>query len=182
MYHFASLEPKEIEEILSTVLPENVLFEDENIGNNNEKKLNDDINLSTTHKEEDTYISVEPVDSIDILQSIAEGDKDNVSENFEEINMYERDHLLRAVQKLKNATPRKIRIFYYKYLIMKQIFNIKIKEKKLDLQWKQDKDEKIMIDLLIHLANGHAVSDFKNKKNEKVFNILAYTAEMVSVI
>ena len=183
------LNHKEIEEILSTILPENVSLEDENIDKGDDKKLNNDINLSTTHKdkEEDTFMSVEPVDSIDILHSIAEGniaesDKDNISENFKEINIYERNYLISAVKKLENATPRKIRIFYYKYLIMKQIFNIKIKDNKLDLQWEQAKDEKIMIDLLIHLANGHAVSDFKNEKNEKVFNILAYAAEMVSVI
>ena len=99
-----------------------------------------------------------------------------------EISSKEREYLIEVIKKLENTTPRKIRIFYYKYLIMKQVFHIRLEEKGLILNWHDESDEKIIADLLVHLANKHDIDKFENNKYAKVIEELKYVAEMVSVL
>ena len=99
-----------------------------------------------------------------------------------EISNKEREYLIEVIKKLENTTPRKIRIFYYKYLIMKQLFHIRLEEKDLIVNWHDDSDEKIIADILVHLANKNDLDKFENDKNTKIIEELKYVAEMVSVL
>jgi len=99
-----------------------------------------------------------------------------------EISNSERGYLLEVIKKLKNPTPRKVRIFYYKYLIMKQLFHIRLKEKGLIQGWHDNSDETVIADILVHMANGEDFEKFGNDKNEEIINELKYVANMVSVL
>ncbi len=107
---------------------------------------------------------------------------ENNDDEVGEINIHEKTYLLEAIKRLDNITPRKIRIFYYKYLIMKILFDSRIKEKSLIFDWDKDKNEKIIIDLLIHLANDKKASDFNSNIKAEILKELTYVAEMVSVL
>ena len=106
----------------------------------------------------------------------------NYNEGELDLNDYEREYISNAIINLKNATPRKIRIFYYKYLIMKKLFHIKLYEKDLLDFWDNSCDEKIIIDTLIHLSNGESVHTFQSNRDDEVIDAIKYTAEMVSVL
>jgi len=174
-----ALNDKEIEEILTTILPKNLLLDNQNIDKNNDVTLDEKNDLVMTKSDNDIDLSTEKIDSIDVTQTIVDG---NVPDNLAEINIHEKIYLLDAIKQLENSTPRKIKIFYYKYLIMKKLFDVRIREENLISEWNEDRDEKIMVDILINLANGKEVKDFNHKKNKNIFDVLSYTAEMVSVL
>ncbi|HIF9058763.1 TPA: P-loop NTPase fold protein [Photobacterium damselae] len=100
-----------------------------------------------------------------------------------EISKEEEAALIESIASLNNPTPRKIRIFYYKYLILKQIFHVRLSDKKLINTWDIESDEKVIIDILIHISNNKNTSSYSN--NNISIDILAelkYSANMLSVL
>jgi len=100
-----------------------------------------------------------------------------------ELSDKEKGYLLTSINQLNNITPRKIRIFYYKYLILKKVFNVRLAEKGLLSEWSENSNEKIIMNLLIHISNnknsdGHSTDEL----NEKIKAELLYSANMLSVL
>ena len=99
-----------------------------------------------------------------------------------EINSSERKYLKHTIKKLNHATPRKVRIFYYKYLIMKQLLHIRLEEKELVENWHKESDERVIVDILIHTSNNLNIDAFECKQSPEVLDILKDTANMVSIL
>lgn len=67
-----------------------------------------------------------------------------------EIMEYELDFLLKAVRKYSNATPRAIRIFYYRYLLAKSFKEILVKrDSRIYNEWNNNQDSKSILPLLM---------------------------------
>ncbi|QEH05221.1 hypothetical protein SMN_0433 [Sulfurospirillum multivorans] len=180
-----TLSDSEAEEILLTILPDNLT--EEVSKNNNDlytRENNESINQSNNELQKDNLGNTNEniTEVISDEATMETNELENHDAEVGEINIHEKKYLLDAIKRLDNITPRKIRIFYYKYLIMKILFDIRIKEKNLILDWNKDKNEKITIDLLIHLANDKKVSDFRCSIKKEILKELAYVAEMVSVL
>jgi hypothetical protein len=174
-----TLNNNEIEEILCAILPDI----DEVIMDNNESNMDKDITDTSSIVDDDRIHESSNTEKIEINESvipIIETQNDN--DEAAEINIHEKTYLLEAIKKLGNVTPRKIRIFYYKYLMMKILFDIRIREKGLISDWNIEKNEKIIINLLIHLANGNKSDNFKYSGNSEILEELKYVGEMVSVL
>jgi len=134
----------------------------------NTNKVNEDRGVEKINQKQNVNIN---------KVSIAENEVEDL-----EVNEHEQAYLLLVIKELKNSTPRKIRIFYYKYLITKRLFNIRLKEKNLVNDWNQDSDEKVIADILIHISNGNETSSFSSNKNKSIIEELKYTADMVSIL
>jgi hypothetical protein len=99
----------------------------------------------------------------------------------------ERQYLLKEASKLENATPRKIRIFYYKYLILKKLLIIKLEKDALLNEWDNIQDEHIIIDVLIHSTNGKKVKSYLEEIDSpfltrEIKDTIEYVVLMVSVL
>lgn len=99
-----------------------------------------------------------------------------------EINSDERKHLTQIIKTLNNATPRKVRIFYYKYLILKQLFHIRLEEKYLVETWRTESDERVIADILIHISNNLDINNFTCNKSDEIIEALKDSANMVSIL
>ncbi|MFA0348250.1 P-loop NTPase fold protein [Vibrio sp. 10N.222.55.C6] len=100
-----------------------------------------------------------------------------------EISKEEESALIESISRLNNPTPRKIRIFYYKYLILKQIFHVRLLDKKLIDTWDIESDEKIIIDILIHISNNKSISSYSGPNiSIDILAELKYSANMLSVL
>ena len=99
-----------------------------------------------------------------------------------EINSSERKYLKHTIKNLNYATPRKVRIFYYKYLIMKQLLHIRLEEKGLVDNWRSESDERVVADILIHTSNNLDINTFECKKGDEILAVLKDTASMVSIL
>ncbi|MCG9752060.1 hypothetical protein L1D54_16405, partial [Vibrio brasiliensis] len=85
--------------------------------------------------------------------------------------------------KLNNPTPRKIKIFYYKYLILKQVFHVRLIENNLIEKWNIESDEKSILEILIHISNKKDLNNYKNSNiSSDVLKELKYSANMLSVL
>ncbi len=99
-----------------------------------------------------------------------------------EINSLERKYLKHTIKNLNYATPRKVRIFYYKYLIMKQLLHIRLEEKGLVDNWRTESDERVIADILIHTSNDLDINTFECDKGNEILAVLKDTASMVSIL
>lgn len=104
-----------------------------------------------------------------------------------DIHVDESKYLLKQVINLENATPRKIRIFYYKYLVMKKLLMIKLEANNLLDEWEEINEEHIIIDALIHSTNGGCIDVyFLNNVNKAIrpelIETVKYVVLMVSVL
>ena len=129
----------------------------------------------------DTTVEVETLES---KQEISE---DNATQAVDveidkdlELNSYEREYLITAVSYLEDATPRKIRIFYYKYLLSKQLMHIKLLEENLMKEWEESCNEKILIDTLIKRTNG--TGGLPSHINPRIVDVIDSCTEMVCVL
>ncbi len=173
------LNNREMEEILLTILPDI----DEVIMDNNESNIEEDVTDTSSIVDDDRIHEPTNTENIAINESVTTIiETQNNNNEISEINIHEKTYLLEAIKKLENVTPRKIRIFYYKYLVMKILFDIRIREKGLISDWNIEKNEKIIIDLLIHLANNNESDRFVFNGNDEILEELIYVGEMVSVL
>lgn len=154
-----ALKPNEIQEFLTklvTVTPKEA--------NNNKGKKS-----STTSAKFETEIPrEEKVDNSQPKTTDKERaptqTEDELSKDDLALTNEERDYLINSISQLENATPRKIRIYYYKYLISKQLFHNYINERELQSQWSIYIDEKIIMDALLKTSND-INSNFYNNIN-----------------
>jgi len=173
-----TLNEHETEEVLRTILP-NI---DEVIEHNSESC--DDKNIiEVDNQVSNNVVQVsERPEEVAINESVSTIIESQDNNEISEINIHEKAYLLEAIKNLDNVTPRKIRIFYYKYLMMKILFNIRIKEKGLISDWTNEGNEKIIIDLLISLANDNESDVFDFSVSDEILKDLTYVAKMVSVL
>ncbi|HAS8442384.1 KAP family NTPase [Vibrio vulnificus] len=100
-----------------------------------------------------------------------------------DISEMEEKELLESIIKLNNPTPRKIKIFYYKYLILKQVFHVRLIENNLIEKWNIESDEKSILEILIHISNKKDLNNYKNSNiSSDVLKELKYSANMLSVL
>jgi len=105
---------------------------------------------------------------------------DTITNEFE-ITEDEKSYLINQIIKLENNTPRKIRIFYYKYLIFKQLLHVRLGNLNLNNEWtKLDAKYKI-IDILIDYTNDNT-KDISKEIDSKVLEEVNYIIKMISVI
>jgi len=202
-----SLSDTEVSEFLKTFLPKikpteheknienminSTLSEPKSSNNNDElpseeKPQNDEdtsINTIEPQTEEKPDKIPESLKNEDISTNTIESQTEEVSKTTENITYFEREYMINTLQNLENNTPRKIRIFYYKYLIMKQLFYIRLKEKGLFNNWKDNEENgKLLIDILIDVTNNNSMEDFSSDiGDEEILIELKYVVNMVSVI
>jgi len=156
------LNSNEIEEFLENILPEEE--------NEVEDTESTEPSISKAIDLKDVKSPSEYVKSIIFEQS-----------NYE-INSSERKYLKHTIKNLNYATPRKVRIFYYKYLIMKKLLHIRLEEKGLVDNWREESDERVIADILIHTSNNLDIDTFECKKGHEILNVLKDTANMVSIL
>ncbi|PKI18100.1 KAP family P-loop NTPase fold protein [Colwellia sp. 12G3] len=105
------------------------------------------------------------------------------NENDFELSMAERAYLINSIKHLKQATPRKIKIFYYKYLILKKVIHALISDKGLLDSWNSSIDEFVIMDLLLHISNGGDIEQFNfEQKYASMVKTLKYSTKLVSGI
>jgi len=123
------------------------------------------------------------------VKKLFNSDTNNKSSNEEvsqidsqfELTSREKKHLIQSIKKLKGATPRKIKIFYYKYLILKKLFISRLLEKELLEEWNKNHDEKIIFDTLLKVCNKEDPNELGKDKKQDIMDALKYTSKMVSV-
>lgn len=178
------LEIDEVKEYIS-----NLVKNDRTNSNNSEHKTSPEISnapkgMNTNPIDSpESFITIEdnhetkPVDNPKLMINTLDLEKEI------EISKEEETALIESIASLNNPTPRKIRIFYYKYLILKQIFHVRLSDKELIDTWDIESDEKVIIDILIHISNKEDASSYSN--NNISIDILAelkYSANMLSVL
>lgn len=163
------LNSEESQEFLKNLFPESNTILD----NSTEEQVSAVQETSELSIEENLGLIENQEDTLGLIES---------QEDDLEINKYEQDYLLNAITRLENSTPRKIRIFYYKYLITKKLFEVRLKEKNLENNWTTESDEKVIADILIEVSNKQHCNDFSSRKNDNLIKELKYTAEMVSIL
>jgi hypothetical protein len=99
-----------------------------------------------------------------------------------EISNEEEIALIESIVKLEDSTPRKIKIFYYKYLILKQIFHVRLLEKNLTDTWDIESDENLLVDILIYISNNKNTNGYTSNINMNILKELKYSANMLSVL
>lgn len=105
-----------------------------------------------------------------------------IANNITEISKSEHYQLIRSISKLKERTPRSIKIFYYKYLISKRLLIDYLNENNLFDLWSESKHEEQLIEHLIAIANNKEIDNsFKNKHHE-VDTAIKKVASLVSAI
>ncbi|MDD1783414.1 KAP family NTPase [Enterovibrio sp. ZSDZ35] len=163
-----------------------------NLVKNDRKELNAPDNRMS---ESQDALIVEPIYSSETVITVDDNGESKSSENSElktnkldiereiEISKEEETALIESISRLNNPTPRKIRIFYYKYLILKQIFHVRLLDKKLIDTWDIECDEKIIIDILIHISNSESLPSYSNPNiSIDILEELKYSANMLSVL
>lgn len=106
----------------------------------------------------------------------------NIEDDYE-LSEKEEIALIDSITRLESPTPRKIKIFYYKYLILKQIFHVRLLSKELVKIWDIESDEKLIIDMLIYVSNHKNTEGFYNDNvKDSVMAELKYSANMLSIL
>lgn len=181
------LEHDEIAEYLEKILPE--VERNSSMDSINENKIS---NIESQESSEEQHYKVE--ESLDKQQyNTEENSTEQSGEDTErvislsnksdfELTVNEKEYLIISIKKLREATPRKIKIFYYKYLIFKQLFHTRLLEKNLMDKWDIHCDEKIIMDTLIRVCNEEPLDDLGLGKDTDVLDALKYSSSMVSVL
>jgi len=96
-----------------------------------------------------------------------------------EIMDYELEYLLEAVRLLKNATPRAIRIFYYRYLLAKHFKDIVIrKDSDIFNEWVLFTQKKILSFMIVEYSsnrNQQELADELSEISKEQSNVLSRT-------
>ncbi|MGK0270141.1 MAG: hypothetical protein ACI88H_000776 [Cocleimonas sp.] len=123
-----------------------------------------------------------PIDTTLAIESVNyEGDDPSIRQH--NLSPSEESALIKSIDQIKDPTPRKIKIFYYKYLILKKMYHSRLKEKNLIDKWEKNHDEKTIIDVLIHISNEGSLVNYEPQNiNEDILNELKYSANMLSVL
>lgn len=90
-----------------------------------------------------------------------------VSKNtFEKLTAIEIYTMNETVLKWRGATPRKIRIFYYRYLLSKNLLLDKyVMQNRINI-WRDKEGIKVLMSLILQYSKGHKVDFISRKKNE----------------
>ncbi|WP_240221039.1 P-loop NTPase fold protein [Rheinheimera hassiensis] len=98
-----------------------------------------------------------------------------------ELSLGEKDHLIRSVVALKHPTPRKLKIFFYKYMIFKKLFKIHLEGKSLLDIWIENGNDKVITEILLHVSNEeHKEFVFDDTIPTELRDVLSHCAKMFS--
>jgi len=185
------LNETEIEDFLDKLLPkyeqksEKILVQAGETRWKNRETNSKSLELETTPSKYRTANKMVKSQTEENNQKNSKQSKDEEFKKYEmsdyELSAAEREYLISKIKNLENPTPRRMRIFYYKYLIMKQLFHIKLEENELLELWNTEEDEKIIVDVLIHFSNVVDDESYSSGKSESIDKELIYVAKMVSV-
>ena len=87
----------------------------------------------------------------------------------------EKEYLLDNISKLKHATPRRIRIFYFKYILFRQLLQLRLIEVSKYRLWEALENHNIIIDILLEKENSVDI-------NESLKKEIFYVKDMVSIL
>jgi hypothetical protein len=180
-----SLNDDEVEEYLVKLLPDNI-DDIRGVTNNNtddvDDFINDKLNVRAKNEFDSNLNSTVEINS-DNISTIKDEHVDDVEGSPYELSKKEKVALVISIKNLEKATPRKIRIFYYKYLILKKIFHVRLVEKQLISKWDINSDEKVIMDILIHVSNKKALHSYNyDLVDNSIMKELEYSVNMLSVL
>lgn len=86
-------------------------------------------------------------------------------ESFE-FSHEEYEYMLQLVEKLIHATPRQIRIFYYRYLLARNLLTIGLRQNGTENAYPPDERNALLAQLLVHYTNLHSNEELQNDRRE----------------
>ena len=82
--------------------------------------------------------------------------------------------MLENINKLKKPTPRRIRIFYFKYLLFKNLLQLRLREVNKYNLWLELNNHNVIIDILLDIDSTNIDNELKKE--------LVYVKKMVSIL
>ena len=101
-------------------------------------------------------------------------ERDTTNLNNFDFDKEERTYLLENINKLKKPTPRRIRIFYFKYLLFKNLLQLRLREVNKYNLWLELNNHNVIIDILLDIDSTNIDNELKKE--------LVYVKEMVSIL
>ena len=101
--------------------------------------------------------------------------KDIKLNNGLDFEIDEKNYLLDNINKLKYATPRRIRIFYFKYILFRQLLQLRLIEVNKYKLWEDLENHHIIIDVLLD-------KDISIDIDEELIIEINYVKDMVSIL
>jgi hypothetical protein len=87
-------------------------------------------------------------------------------ENKYELRYEEYELLSEYIKLLEDATPREVRIFYYRYLLARNLLEISLRSKELERIWSQETDKSAIPRLILNESNPtKKLFSFNNKES-----------------
>lgn len=170
-----TLKDKESKEYLETLFKEDINKVNSNKNEENRKKI--DLNENDEQKNEDK-------ETIDLSENIEskEDSKETIDSNINrelsknlDFDKDEKEYLLDNISKLKHATPRRIRIFYFKYILFRQLLQLRLIEVNKHKLWEALENHNIIIDILLE-------TEISVDINESLKKEIFYVKDMVSIL
>ncbi len=108
------------------------------------------------------------------LNDLNAKESDTTNLNNFDFDIKERTYLLENINKLKKPTPRRIRIFYFKYLLFKNLLQLRLREVNKYELWLELNNHNVIIDILLGRDSTNIDNELKKE--------LLYVKEMVSIL
>lgn len=86
-------------------------------------------------------------------------------ENYE-YSAGEHSYMLQLVEQLQDATPRQIRIFYYRYLLARNLLTIGMRQNGAENAFDPRERNVLLGKLLVHYTNRHSNKELQNDRRE----------------
>jgi hypothetical protein len=174
-----NLDHDEVREYLSKLIPKKLSREVPINNDNDILGASDNVSTLDEPAEKEVVFNSKPINTTHVDNDV----NHSTMEDDYELSEKEEIALIEAITRLESPTPRKIKIFYYKYLILKQIFHIRLLSKELVNIWDIESDEKLIIDMLIYVSNHKNTEGFyKPNVKDSVMAELKYSANMLSIL
>jgi hypothetical protein len=170
-----TLKDKESKEYLETLFKEDTNKVNSNKNEENRKKI--DLNENDEQRNEDK-------ETIDLSKNIEskEDSKETIYSNINrelsknlDFDKDEKEYLLDNISKLKHATPRRIRIFYFKYILFRQLLQLRLIEVNKHKLWEALENHNIIIDILLETEISVDIDESLKKE-------IFYVKDMVSIL
>jgi hypothetical protein len=146
-FKLGSLSSEENEEIFRNLVDEKTFSE---AVSSNQTAIDDNGTAGIGERSAENGVNVESAPIANPSRSILAEYIAVIPKTDFEIMGYELDFLVKAVRKFSNATPRAIRIFYYRYLLAKSFKDLLIKNDSVIYEeWHNNQDNKTILPLMM---------------------------------
>ena len=108
------------------------------------------------------------------LNDLNTKESDTANLNDFDFDKKEKTYLLENINKLKKPTPRRIRIFYFKYLLFKNLLQLRLREVNKYNLWLELNNHNVIIDILLDIDSTNIDNELKKE--------LVYVKKMVSIL